>query len=301
MEIALKRGFLIPSNEIYGHISGFYEYGSIGTPMKRKIERAWRELFLYRDGNYEIETANVLPEAVLRASGHLANFGDPLAECKSCKKRFRADTLVADHLEAEVKKGGPHVKRLKEHLARLAGMKPEEMSAKIRELGIKCPECKGELAEVGWFNLMFRTNIGPIEGNAGYLRPETAQGIFTAFPRVFRAHGGKLPIGIGQVGRSFRNEISPRQGLIRLREFTQMELEYFFNPAHPQHPKFAEVADSKLRILTRESQKDGKDEETEMTAADAVAKGIIPNEILAYFLVRESQFYAGMGVPSKKR
>lgn len=300
MEIALKRGFLIPSNEIYGHVSGFYEYGSIGTPMKRKIERAWRELFLFRDGNYEIETAYVLPEIVLKASGHLANFGDPLVECKGCKKKFRADTLVADHLQKEVVKGGELAKRLKEHLTRLAGMKPEEMSAKIKEFGIKCPDCDGQLAEVGWFNLMFRTNIGPIDGNAGYLRPETAQGIFTAFPRVFRAHGGKLPLGIGQVGRSFRNEISPRQGLIRLREFTQMELEYFFNPEKPVHPKFSEVANEKIMLLTRETQLAGKEEEQEISIKDAVAKGIIPNEIMAYFIARESEFYKTMGVPFEK-
>jgi len=315
MEIALKRGFLIPSNEIYGHISGFYDYGTVGAPMKRKIEEAWRSFFLRKDGAFEVETATLLPEIVLKASGHVGHFGDPLVECTECKKKFRADTLVADHLEGEMKTlaarsaagplaqeremeaEGEHAKRLKEHLSRLPGMKPEEMSAKIKELGIKCPECQGRLAEVGWFNLMFKTNIGPIEGNPGYTRPETAQGIFLDFPRIFRAHGTRLPLAVAQIGKSFRNEISPRQGLIRLREFTQMEIEYFFNPTNDKHPKFAEVANQKIKILTRESQEAGKDEETEMTAQEAVERKIIPNQILAYYLARETQFYVMMGVP----
>jgi glycyl-tRNA synthetase len=176
-------------------------------------------------------------------------------------------------------------------------MKPEEMSAKIKELGIKCPDCEGELADVGWFNLMFKTNIGPIEGNPGYPRPETAQGIFLDFPRLFRAHGTRLPLAAAQIGKSFRNEISPRQGLIRLREFTQMEIEYFFNPSNDKHPKFAEVASQRMKILTRDSQAAGKDEETEMTAQEAVERKIIPNQILAYYLARETQFYQMMGIP----
>ena len=113
-------------------------------------------------------------------------------------------------------------------------MPPQKLSELIRKYNIACPQCKKPtLSEVGWFNMMFRTNIGPIEGNTGYLRPETAQGIFLDFSRIVRNYGSRLPIGIGQVGRSARNEISPRQGIIRMREFTQMELEYFFNPIGP--------------------------------------------------------------------
>ena len=299
MEIALKRDFLIPSNEIYGQISGFYDYGSIGAPMKKKIENAWRKFFIWRDGAFEIETVVILPEIVLKASGHVGHFGDPLVECSKCKKRFRADTLVADEISKKVKEegSGEHVKRLKEHLTRLPGMKPEEISEKLKELGLKCPDCKGEFGDVGWFNLMFKTNIGPIEGNPGYTRPETAQGIFLAFPRVFRAHGSRLPLGIAQIGKSFRNEISPRQGLIRLREFTQMELEYFFNPSKPNHPKFKDVEGQKVRVLTRESQTSGKEEVQEFSAKELVEQKIVPNDIMAYYLVKETQFYQSMGVP----
>ncbi|MDD5317517.1 MAG: glycine--tRNA ligase [Candidatus ainarchaeum sp.] len=300
MDVALKRGFLIPSNEAYGQVSGFYDYGSVGAPMKRKIEDAWRKSFIWRDGNLEVETVMILPEIVLKASGHVGHFGDPLVGCEKCKKKFRADTLVADAIGEKAGEGGQgeHVKRLKEHLARLPGMNPEELTEKMRELGIGCPECGGGFGEVGWFNLMFKTNIGPVEGNPGYARPETAQGIFLAFPRVFRAHGSRLPLGIGQIGKSFRNEISPRQGLIRLREFTQMELEYFFNPESALHPRFGEVEGRKVRVLTREAQVSGSDEAQEFTAKELVEKKIAPNQIMAYFLARETEFYESLGVPS---
>ena len=304
LEVALKRGFLIPSNEIYGAISGFYDYGSIGAPMKRKIEQAWRNAFIWQDGNHEVETVTILPEIVLRASGHVGNFGDPLATCLDCKKKFRADTLVADLLQKKIAEaggeapGGEHVKRLKEHLTRVPGLKPDELGVKMKELGATCPDCGGQMGEVGWFNLMFKTNIGPIEGNPGYTRPETAQGIFTSFPRVFRAHGSRLPLGVAQIGKSFRNEISPRQGLIRLREFTQMELEYFFNPDDPAHPLFGTLADQKVRLLTRETQLAGKEEEQEFTANELTEKGITPNAIQAYFLAKATRFYLSMGVPA---
>ncbi|VVC72066.1 Threonine--tRNA ligase [uncultured archaeon] len=299
MDVALKRGFLIPSNEAYGQVSGFYDYGSVGAPMKRKIEGEWRKAFLWREGNFEVETVMILPEIVLKASGHVGHFGDPLVSCQNCKKKFRADTLIADVIEKKVKEGGEgeHVKRLKEHLARLPGMKPDELTAKLAELSIKCPDCGGQFGEVAIFNLMFKTNIGPVEGNPGYTRPETAQGIFLAFPRVFRAHGSRLPMGIGQIGKSFRNEISPRQGLIRLREFTQMELEYFFNPESPSHPGLDSVASQKVRVLTRETQVSGKEEVQEFTAKELVEKKIAPNPIMAYFIARETQFYLSMGVP----
>jgi len=134
MEIALKRGFLIPSNEIYGQVSGFYDYGSIGEPMKHKIEEAWRNFFVRRDGLYEVETVLILPEIVLKASGHVGQFGDPFVECINCRRKFRADTLIADEIEKKAKEAvaGERIKRLKEHLARLPGMKPEEMNAKLR-------------------------------------------------------------------------------------------------------------------------------------------------------------------------
>lgn len=285
MEIALKRSIFIPSNELYSPTGGFYDYGYVGKALKRKLEDFWRKFFLKRDGYLEIESVYILPEVVLKASGHLSCFADPVVECTKCKKKFRAD-----HLLEEKTSGGFHDKRWE-------GMKPEQLTNELKQRNLKCPECGGALGEVGWFNLMFKTNIGPIEGTTGYLRPETAQGIFLNFQRIFRSHGSKLPIGIAQIGKSFRNEISPRQGLVRLREFSQMELEYFFNPNSPTHPKFKEVENEKFRVYTREEQKKGSERCVELTARESVEKKIVPNEIMAYFMAREMQFYTKLGIP----
>lgn len=280
MEIALKRSILIPSSELYSPVGGFYDYGPVGKALKRKLEDYWRNFFLRRDGYFEIETVYILPEAVLRASGHLSCFGDPVVECLKCRRKFRADHLLEE-----------------QDKLRCEGAKPEELGRKLKEKNVKCPECGGSLGEVGWFNLMFKTNIGPVEGTAGYIRPETAQGIFLDFQRIFRSHGSKLPIGIAQIGKSFRNEISPRQGLVRLREFSQMELEYFFNPNSPTHPKFKQVQNEKFRIYTQEEQKRGSEKCVELTAKEAVEKKIVPNEAMAYFMAREMQFYSKLGIP----
>ncbi|MBI4399306.1 glycine--tRNA ligase, partial [Candidatus Micrarchaeota archaeon] len=280
MEIALKRGFLIPSNEIYGHIAGFYDYGTVGCALKRRIENLWRDMFIKKEGFFEIETVTILPEIVLEASGHVSNFADPLVSCLNCKKKFRADHLIGDKTKEKAE-----------------GLKPEELNALIEKYNLRCPECKGELEPVKWFNLMFKTNIGAIEGHIAYSRPETAQGIFVNFPRIFRAHGSKLPLGIAQIGKSYRNEISPRQGLLRLREFTQMELEYFFNPKDQAHQNFKSVQDFMLKIYTKEEQLKRSEKSLEITAKDAVKEGIIPNEILAYFMVQETQFYQKLGIP----
>ncbi|NYZ75807.1 glycine--tRNA ligase [Candidatus Micrarchaeota archaeon] len=280
MEIALKRSIIIPSNELYSPVGGFYDYGPVGKTLKRKLEDYWRDFFLRRDGYLEIETVYILPEAVLKASGHLSCFGDPVVECLKCKKKFRADHLLEE-------KGK----------FRCEGMKPEQLTKEMKEKKLVCPECGGPLGEVGWFNLMFKTNIGPMEGATGYIRPETAQGIFLDFQRVFRSHGSKLPMGIAQIGKSFRNEISPRQGLVRLREFSQMELEYFFNPTSPTHPKFKQVENEKFRIYPREEQKNGSEKYIELTAKEAVGKKVIPNEVMGYFMAREMQFYLRLGIP----
>jgi len=285
MEIALKRSILIPSNEIYGHISGFYDYGAVGAPLKNRIQQSWRKFFIQRDGLREISTVHIVPEVVLQASGHVGHFGDPIVKCKKCKSQHRADSLVYDKTDVNCE-----------------GKPPEEINKLIQEHGIKCPDCEGDLEPVGWFNLMFQTNIGAVAGsNPGYARPETAQGIFLDFMRVFRASGTRLPLGIAQIGKSYRNEISPRQGLVRLREFTQMEIEYFFNPNNPKHERFGEVADYNLRLVTQDSQKSGKkDEVTEISCSGAVEKGIIPNEIMAYYIARTFQFYEAVGIQRQR-
>jgi len=280
VDIAKKRGFVFQSAEIYGGVSGFFDYGPLGTVMKNKLENFWREFFIKSSDNvFEISTRTIVPEAVWQASGHLKDFVDPITQCQSCKSMFRADNLIEEQ-------SGKFVE----------GLKAEELTKVIKEKNIKCPKCKGTLNDVKIFNLMLKTNVGPVEGTAAYLRPETAQGIFTNFKNILNSTRAKLPFGVAQVGISYRNEISPRQWIIRLREFNQTEIEFFFNPEKTEHPKFSEVAKKKLRIVTREEQKkEGKI--TEMTASEAVKKEIVPNQLMAYFMAKELEWYQQLGIP----
>jgi glycyl-tRNA synthetase len=278
IELALSRSFFFPSNEIYGGSGGFYDYGPVGVLIKHKIENFWRETFIKSEGYHEVETSIITPEPVLVASGHVSSFADPVIECKQCKARMRADTLVEE-------------KHYSLHGERWDGLL-ESLDRIITEKNIRCPKCKGEFGPAFMFNLMFATGIGG-ERSPAYARPETAQGIFTAFPRLFKNSGTKLPLAVGQVGRSFRNEISPRKGLIRMREFTQMELEYFFNPKHPEFDGFAKVGDRTLTMMVGEKL-------TEMKASEIVREKLAANEIMAYFLVKQWDFYKNVGIDTKR-
>lgn len=227
-DLMRRRGFAWGSFEIYGGSRGFYDYGPLGATIKRKIERKIREAFI-REGFFEIETPDITPEQVFIASGHVEKFVDPVVECKKCGMRFRADHLIEEFLGIDVE-----------------GKSAEEMSRIIREHGLKCPECGGELSDVFYFNLMFETYIGPYKDKKAYLRPETAQGIFVNFKRLNAFARNKLPFGVFQIGKAYRNEISPRQGMIRLREFTQAEAEIFFNPNETEHPHLMKLSTKSL-------------------------------------------------------
>jgi glycyl-tRNA synthetase len=283
IEICKRRGIIFPTAEIYGGVGGFFEYGPIGVLLKRKLENYWREFFVKSEENIvEIEGCVVLPDYVWDASGHLKNFVDPLTQCKKCKAMHRADNLIEEETGKFVE-----------------GLSVEELTKIIREKKLKCPKCGGELEDVKLFNLLLKTEIGPIEGEKASLRPETAQNIFMNFKRVFNAARGKLPFGIAQVGKSFRNEISPRQFLIRLREFNQCEIEMFIDPQKLNDcPKFNEVANTKIKIYTREAQKSGGNP-IELTAKEAFEKGIIPNKWLAYFLAKEFIWFQSLGIPAE--
>ncbi|MDE1798126.1 MAG: glycine--tRNA ligase, partial [Candidatus Micrarchaeota archaeon] len=283
MEIAVKRGFLIPAAEIYGSPAGFYDYGPAGAAIKRHVQELWRRIFIQQPGYHEIETGLVLPENVLKASGHATHFADPLTECGNCKQKWRADHLLE-----------------KQTLKSWAGKPPQELTEGLKANATKCPACGlSQLGPVGWFNLMFATHIGADISNIAYLRPETAQGIFLDFGRVYREHGAKLPIAIGQVGRSFRNEISPRQGLIRMREFTQMELEYFFNPKYSDIDGFAKVAGEKVRVLPP-ADGDATAPVQDISLSDALDRGYFPNQIMAMMVYRTQKFYQAAGIPRDK-
>lgn len=282
ISIAKRRGIVFPSSEIYGGLSGFFDFGHVGLFLKRKIENFWREFFIKSEENiFEIETALVMHEKVWKASGHLDSFIDPLTQCKKCNSFYRADNLIEEATGEFVE-----------------GLKPEEMTKKILENKIKCPKCKGELSEVRTFNLMLSSNVGPVGGSIAYLRPETAQGIFTNFKNLLASTRATLPFGVAQIGKSYRNEISPRQWIMRLREFSQMEIEMFFNPKKSEVPNFEKIANIKIPILTREEQKkNGKC--IKITAKEAVEKGIVPNYFLAYFLAKEFLWYQQLGIPAE--
>jgi glycyl-tRNA synthetase len=277
-ELALKRSFFFPSNEPYGGIAGFYEYGPVGVLVKHKIENLWREMFIKNEGFHEVETSIITPEPVLVASGHVSSFADPVVECQKCKTKVRADHLAEE-------------KHYNLHGEKWDG-KLESLDKVISEKKLVCPKCKGEFGKCFMFNLMFQTGIGG-ERTTAYSRPETAQGIFTAFPRIFKNHGTKLPLAVGQVGKSFRNEISPRKGLVRMREFTQMELEYFFNPSEPNYSGFDKVGEFELVMEVGGQRR-------KMRANEVVEQKLAANQIMAYFLVRQWEFYRKVGINESK-
>ena len=282
MEVSLQRSFFYPSNEPYGSSGGFYDYGPVGVLMKKKIENLWRKMFIYELGHLEVESSIITPEIVLKASGHVDNFTDPIVECGKCHSKIRADHLAEEKVTGF--KWDGKVESLKQVYS-------ENKSI------ITCP-CGGQAGDPYVFNLMFKTGIGG-DNSAAYSRPETAQGIFTAFLRLFKNHGTRLPLAIGQVGRSFRNEISPRNVLIRMREFTQMELEYFFTPTENKMENFDNVKDYKIRYLPRGGQKGIEKTVEEVTVGSLVESGAC-DEIFAFFLAREWEFYKICGMDMKR-
>lgn len=194
VSLAKRRGFVFQGSEIYGGLSGTWDYGPFGVALKENIKNLWTKKFVHdRDDMYMLDAAILMNPKVWEATGHVAGFSDPLSECKKCKHRFRTDQL---------------------------------------EDPKKCPDCKGELGEAKQFNMMFKTQVGVSDDpdSISYLRPETAQGIFVNFKNILDTFHPKLPFGIAQIGKAFRNEIAPRDFIFRVRELEQMEIEYFVDP-----------------------------------------------------------------------
>ncbi len=282
-ELGKRRGYFWPSYEIYGGVGGFYDMGPYGAELKNNIISLWRKHFItrYQELNVEIETPVIAPEKVFKASGHVESFTDPIIECTSCKRLFRADHLIEEAIGL-----------------RLEGTTPEQLTKIIRENNIKCPVCGGELGDVRTFNLLFKTQIGPYSGSVGYIRPEAAQGMFVSFKRVYQALRNRLPIGIAQIGRVGRNEISPRQGMIRLREFTIMEFEFFFNPKEPRHESYlSSIEDKKIKLLTAENRRKGSEKPEEYTIREAVETNTIVNPWLAFWMYESQEFIKKLGIP----
>ncbi|MBC7126718.1 MAG: glycine--tRNA ligase [Candidatus Methanosuratincola petrocarbonis] len=284
VELGRRRGFFWPSSEIYGGVAGFLDFGPMGAMLKRNIERRWREVFIHRHHGlvYEIETPVIMPAKVFEASGHVENFTDVIVECMQCHKRFRADHLILEQV-GEVKG--------------IEGMTTEELDAIILEKRVRCSDCQGQLSKISRFNLLFRTNIGPYSENVAYLRPEAAQGMFVNFKSIFNSMRERLPMGLAQIGKVARNEISPRQGPIRLREFTIMEVEFFFDPRSPECTLIGDVEDVKLSLLTEEMVKSKASEPIRVSVSEALKEGYIKTEWLAYFMALSTKFISELGAP----
>ena len=277
--ISAKRGFLWPSFEIYSGVSGFTDYGPLGASLKNNIMQKWRKQYVSGEGFYEIEGPTVMPKEVLKASGHVDNFTDPMTKCEECGEVFRADHIIEEVIGKDVE-----------------SLENEELDQIVIDNNIRCPECGGKLANIWNYNLMFKTMIGAKGDKVGYMRPETAQGIFILFKRLERFFRGKLPFGAVQLGKAYRNEISPRQGVIRLREFTQAEAEIFLNPKDKTTPKFAQIADEILYLNSQEVQ-ENNGEPLKITAKKALDKGIVANEMLIYQLYLAKKFLNEIGIP----
>ena len=222
--LAKARGFVYPGSDIYGGLANTCDYGPLGVELKNNVKRAWWDAFIAKNPlNVGMDSAILMNPETWVATGHLANFDDPLMDCKACKSRFRADKLIEDYMHA---KGIAPEKSVD-------GWTNEEMESYIQNNDIVCPVCgKKDFTGIRQFNLMFKTFQGVTEDakNTVYLRPETAQGIFVNFKNVQRTTRRRIPFGIGQIGKSFRNEITPGNFTFRTREFEQMELEFFCEP-----------------------------------------------------------------------
>ncbi|MCJ7456595.1 glycine--tRNA ligase, partial [Candidatus Bathyarchaeota archaeon] len=283
-DLARRRGYFWPSFEIYGGVSGFLDLGPLGTLMRRRIIEKWLDTFIRRHGFVEISTPVITPERIFQASGHVDHFKDLMVGCLNCKRRFKADNLLkeAAGIDAEA-------------------FTLEQIERTINERQIRCVECGGQLSKPEYFSTMFRTTIGPYSEAVAYGRPEAAQGMFLDFKRVYEALRERMPIAIAQIGTAMRNEISPRQGPIRLREFTIMEFEFFYDPEEPSCPYVGEMQDLEMRILPVELRNTGVEEPITVTVRQALGKRYVLSEWSAYFMALSQQFMLELGIPAAKQ
>ncbi|KAI5790286.1 glycyl-tRNA synthetase [Geopyxis carbonaria] len=331
-----RRMFYTPAFEIYGGVSGLYDYGPPGCALQANIVDAWRKHFVLEEDMMEVDCTMLTPHEVLKTSGHVDKFADWMCKDPKSGEIFRADHLVEEVLEARLKgdkeargekvvveeesddkkKRKKKVKEVKavklddetrkeieNILAKIDNYDGPELGALITKYNITNPTTGGPLEQPVSFNLMFQTSIGPSSNMPGYLRPETAQGQFLSFSKLLDFNNARMPFASASIGKSFRNEISPKSGLLRVREFLMAEIEHFVDPTSKAHPRFKEVADSvTLRLLPREVQLAGETAPIEKTIGAAVAEGMVDNETLGYFLARIYLFLTDLGVdPTKLR
>ncbi len=274
LEIAKRRGIFFPSFDIYGGLAGFYDYGPYGSLLKDNILEVWKKFYIAREGFLLVDTPNIMPYQVLKASGHVDRFTDVLVECEQCGNKFRADKVLEDL-------GIPYSSK-------------EEIFKIFEEREVKCPLCGGRLSRPREVNLMFGTEVGFGEKVKAFLRPETAQGIFIDFPLLYNFARKKLPMGVAQIGKGFRNEISPRQGIIRLREFNMAEVEVFFDPNQDDHPRFDEIKEEEILAVKRDG------ESIKAKIGELLEKGIIRGKMLAYYIGLTKKILCSLGIDPEK-
>ncbi len=297
-ELAKKRFFFAPAFSIYGGVAGLYDYGPPGCALQANILHLWRQHFVLEEQMLELDTTIMTPHDVLKTSGHVDRFTDYMVKDLKTGDFFRADHL----LEAAVERRSKDPKCSAEEkaecegiLARIDGYGMEDLQALLKRFQ-PLSEAGNELGPVVRFNLMFGTEIGPTGALKGYLRPETAQGQFTNFKRLLEYNNDRMPFASAQIGKSFRNEISPRSGLLRVREFTMAEIEHYVHPERKQHSRFHEVAHMELNFLPRTIQQDGSSKSVRMSIGAAVAAGLVNNETLGYYLARVAMFLSKIGI-----
>lgn len=286
---ANKTGIAFTSGDIYGGFAGFWDFGPVGVEMKNRIKDAWWTDFVRnRDDIVGYEGAIITNPKVWEASGHVTSFTDPLVFCQGkCKKKNRLDHVIEDALKVQTE-----------------SMTTEEMGELLREKELKCPLCGGNLGEPVTFNLMLETSVGPVKdkSSVAYLRPENAQSIFAGFKSTVSSTRVKMPFGIAHVGKVFRNEISPRNFLFRVREFELMEFEFFTNPDKKDDcPFFDDIAGVEVNIYSREEQNnsDFDSDYVIMTTGEAWEKKIFKNKWQAYWITVFYQWFLGIGIRGK--
>jgi glycyl-tRNA synthetase len=274
-----RKGFVYPNSEIYGGLAGFWDFGYLGVELKNNIKREWWKFHVQdREDIVGIDGSIITHPKVWRASGHLEGFEDLMLTCNKCKERTRADTFIEEEMVISAD-----------------GLTEADVEEIIKKNKLRCPKCKGEFEPIKHFNLMFSTQVGPVVGNCAYLRPETAQEMFTNFKLVVDNARLKLPFGIAQVGKGFRNEISPRDFLFRCREFEMMEIEYFIDPKDTNNCKFIkDVENEELKVFSAEMQKK-KLKPKKITVKEALDKKIIKTPWHAYWMALEQKWFVGLG------
>ncbi len=276
--LSRKRGFFWgPSPEIYGGTAGFYDLGPLGKLLKNRLEGQIRAAFV-RANFWEVECPIVSPAVVWKASGHLEGFIDPVTRCTKCGQAYRADTLIEEEFPD----------------AHIHGLSLEALTEKIQELGVVCPSCGGALGPVEQYNLMLRTRVG-LDTEA-YLRPETATTTYLLFKRLLTFFRHRLPASVFQIGKAFRNEISPRQGMLRLREFTQVEGQIFLLDSHEQDwAPFSGIADRRLPLLPYQLQESGTETPLDITVGEALDKGYFQTPAYAWCVHLAYSIFRDMG------